>query len=50
MMAPGAVKAGPRSSATAEAAVEVVMGEAPVCSAERVGVDVTMEEVASASG
>jgi hypothetical protein len=50
MVAPGAVEAGPRSSATAEAAVEVVTGEAPVRGAERAGADVTMEEVASASG
>jgi hypothetical protein len=34
----------------AEAAVKVVMGEAPVHGAERAGADVTMEEVTSASG
>jgi hypothetical protein len=50
MVAPGAVKAGPWSSAMAEAAIEVVTGEAPVRGAERAGADVTMEEVASASG
>jgi hypothetical protein len=50
MVAPGAVEAGPRSSATAEAAVDVTMGEAPVHGAERAGADMTMEEVASASG
>jgi hypothetical protein len=49
MVAPGVVEAGPRSSATAEAAVEVVTGEAPVRGAERAGADMTMEEVASAS-
>jgi hypothetical protein len=50
VVAPGAVEAGPRSSVTAEAAVEVVTGEAPIRGAERAGADVTMEEVASASG
>jgi hypothetical protein len=50
MVAPGAVDAGPRSSAMAEAAVEVVVGEAPIRGAERAGTDMTMEEVASASG
>jgi hypothetical protein len=50
MVAPDAVEAGPRSLATAEAAVEVMTGEAPVRGAERAGADVTMEEVASASG
>jgi hypothetical protein len=50
VVAPGAVEAGPRSSAMAEAAVEVVTGEAPVRGVERVGADVTMEEVTSASG
>jgi hypothetical protein len=49
-VAPGVVEAGPRSSATAEAAVEVVTGEASVHGAVRVGADVTMEEVTSASG
>jgi hypothetical protein len=44
------VEAGPRSSGTAEAAVAVATGEAPVHDAERAGADVTMEEVASASG
>jgi hypothetical protein len=44
------VETGPRSSATAEAAVEVATGEAPVHDAERAGADVTIEEVASASG
>jgi hypothetical protein len=50
MVVPGAVEAGPRSSATAEAAVEVATGEAPIRGAERAGADVTMEEVASVSG
>jgi hypothetical protein len=34
----------------AEATIEVMTGEAPVHDAERAGADVTMEEVASASG
>jgi hypothetical protein len=50
VVAPGAIEAGPRSSATAEATVEVVTGEAPVHGAERASADVSMEEVASASG
>jgi hypothetical protein len=50
MVAPGVVEAGPRSSATAEAIVEVMTGEAPIRGVERAGADVTMEEVASASG
>jgi hypothetical protein len=50
MVVPGAVEAGPRSSATVEAAVEVVTGEALVRGAERAGADVTMEEVTSVSG
>jgi hypothetical protein len=50
MVAPGAVEVGPRSSATAEAAVEVMTGEASVRGVERAGADVTMEEVASVSG
>jgi ABC-type branched-subunit amino acid transport system substrate-binding protein len=50
MVAPSAVEAGPRSSATAEAAIEVTTGEAPVRGVERAGADVTMEEVASVSG
>jgi hypothetical protein len=44
------VETGPRSSAMAEAAVEVATGEAPVHDAERAGANVTMEVVASASG
>jgi hypothetical protein len=44
------VEAGPRSSGTAEAAVAVATGEAPVRDAERAGADVTREEVASVSG
>jgi hypothetical protein len=50
MVAPRAVEAGPRSSEMAKAAVEVVTSEAPVRGVERAGADVTMEEVASASG
>jgi hypothetical protein len=50
IVAPGAVEAGPRSSATAEATVEVTTGEAPIHGAERAGADVTMEEVTSVSG
>jgi hypothetical protein len=50
MVVPGAVEAGPKSSALAEVAVEVATGEAPVRGAERAGADVTMEEVASVSG
>jgi hypothetical protein len=50
IVAPGAVEAGPRSSATVKAAVEVATGEAPVRGAEQAGADVTMEEVASVSG
>jgi hypothetical protein len=50
MVAPGAVEAGPRSSVTAEAAVEVMTSEAPVRGAEQASADVTMEEVASVSG
>jgi hypothetical protein len=50
MVAPCAVEAGPRSSATAEAAIEVATGEAPVRGVERARADVTIEEVASVSG
>jgi hypothetical protein len=37
MVVPGAVEAGPRSSATTEAAVEVMTGEAPVHARETGG-------------